>query len=139
VIGDSGGQTEGYAINDEYGFSVRVGDYDDGVFVGSSLEGTVESLSYCVPTSEDTGDFSVCDSGYFPIFDITVMTWDQWADYISDDSMGIDVYTKVGEDADYVYLFSHPNGEYPSDIDVSGDYFDVVIVSFIAGGEVNPL
>ena len=42
----------------------------------------------------------------------------------------IDVSVKVGDDANYVYLFSHPIGDYPSDVPSSSDFFDTVIVSF---------
>ena len=132
VVGDSGGKIEGWAVSDEYGFTVYVGDYDAGEFVGSPLVGTVETLSFCVPTNQSSYTAGSCDSGYFPIFDITVMTWEQWSDYISEDSM-YDVYTKVGDDSTYVYLFSHPNGDYPSDLPISEEYFDEVIVSFMAG------
>lgn len=131
VVGDSGGKVDGYAVNNEYGFTTYVGDYDDGVFASSSVTGATESLSYCVPTDDLELSGGLCESGYFPIFDITVMTWDQWSEYISVDSMGIDVYTKVGDDAEYVYLFSHPNGIYPSDLPIPEDYFDAVIVSFM--------
>ena len=126
VVGD------GYVTNDEYGFSIFVGAYDNGVFESSSLTGTVENLSYCIPSSEAAYVIDPCDDGYFPAFDITVMTWDQWADHISEDTMGFDIYTKVGDDADYVYLFSHINGDYPGDVPSSDDFFDEVIASFAA-------
>lgn len=132
VIGDGGGLSEGYVVNSEYGFSIYVGEYDDGVFGRSSVTGATADLLYCLPTTESSSSMEPCDSGYFPAFSITVMTWDQWADHISEDSMGMDFYTKVGDDAEYVYLFSHPNGEYPSDVPSSAAFFDEVIVSFEA-------
>jgi hypothetical protein len=112
-----------------------VGEYDDGTFAESAAwEGITASFSYCLPTAESSYVTENCGAGYFPAFDITVMTWDQWADHISEDSYGYDVLTKVGEDADFVYLFSHPNGDYPSDVPSSEDFFNEVIASFETEG-----
>lgn len=132
VVGDGGGlPADGYVLNEAYDFAVYVGDYDNGFWSESDVDGATTSFTYCLATStSDAG--SLCGSGYFPVFDITVMTWDQWSDHISEDSMGMDWYTKVGDDADYVYLFSHPNGDYPNDVPHSEAFFDGVISGFDA-------
>ncbi|MFC1640818.1 hypothetical protein ACFL2D_02075 [Patescibacteria group bacterium] len=117
----------GRLFNEDYSFTVLVGkehvdkirqtkiDFDDAEAV----------YMYCYDTAIASEASTYCDAGEAPVFSISVYTQQQW-DQISDGPVSeLVMAQKIGR---YI-TFSHPNGELPSDVPSTQEFYNSIVAS----------
>lgn len=120
-----------FAMDDS--FSVFVDrDYQNLIYATVEFEGETRRHVFCF-RGEENSEESACEGVGVPIFSITEYTLDQYREIQKSELA--DMYVKIGESGNTVYIFSHPNGDVPQELQNGKviEIYDLVRESFMIG------
>lgn len=126
-------QDQGQLYNEDYNFIIEVGTAHEPYMTEVAIvpfDEILDTYVYCYETTDADYASSDCPGTAVEAFRIIVYTDNQWEAMQDSPFVG----TQLDATAGYVYELSHPNGLFPDDVGIDGDFYDSVIASFHFAG-----